>query len=87
MSKSRLGPEAKIISLFAALPDESKRIVLDVIKSQSATPRKPAANKPARQSAAAKEPATGKEATGGECGNQVGESSCGLPRENPAWAG
>lgn len=37
MSKQRLGPEAKIIALFTALPDDSKRIVLDVIRSQTAT--------------------------------------------------
>jgi hypothetical protein len=43
MSKSRIGPEAKIITLFAALPEDSRRIVLDVLKSQSApTPRKAA---------------------------------------------
>ena len=40
MSKSRVGPEAKIITLFAALPDDSKWIVLDVIRSQSTTQRK-----------------------------------------------
>lgn len=34
----RIGPEAKIIALFNALPEDSQRIVLDVIKSQS--PRK-----------------------------------------------
>jgi hypothetical protein len=28
------GPEAKIISLFTALPEDSKRIVLEIIKSQ-----------------------------------------------------
>ncbi len=37
MSKQRLGPEAKIITLFTALSDDSKRIVLDVIRSQAAT--------------------------------------------------
>lgn len=45
MSKSRLGPEAKIISLFTVLPDDSKRIVLDIIKSQSAAPRKASSKK------------------------------------------
>lgn len=34
MSK-RVGPEAKIIALFTALPDDSKRIVLEIIKSQT----------------------------------------------------
>lgn len=38
----RIGPEAKVIQLFTALPEDSKRIVLDVIKSQTATPRKSA---------------------------------------------
>ena len=35
----RIGPEAKIIALFTALPDDSKRIVMDVIKSQVARPK------------------------------------------------
>lgn len=55
MSKSRLGPEAKIITLFAALPEDSRRIVLDVIKSQSAAPRKAASKKPAASPLAPKE--------------------------------
>ena len=37
----RIGPEAKIIALFTALPEDSKRIVFDVIKSQTATTRSP----------------------------------------------
>ena len=37
MANKRLGPEAKIITLFTALPDDSKRIVMDVLKSQTAT--------------------------------------------------
>jgi hypothetical protein len=53
MSKSRLGPEAKIITLFTALPDDSKRIVFDVIRSQTATPRKVAAKKSKTASAPA----------------------------------
>ncbi len=44
----RIGPEAKIIALFTALPEDSKRIVFDVIKSQTATPRKAAAKKTAK---------------------------------------
>jgi hypothetical protein len=56
MSKQRLGPEAKIINLFAALPEDSRRIVLDVIKSQSTTPRKAASKKPAGATQGAKEP-------------------------------
>lgn len=47
MGNKRIGPEAKIISLFTALPDESKRIVLDVIRAQSAAPRKVATKKAA----------------------------------------
>jgi hypothetical protein len=56
MSKSRLGPEARIITLFAALSEDSKRIVLDVIKSQSTTPRKAAAKKSSASPLAQKEP-------------------------------
>ena len=41
----RIGPEAKIIQLFTALPEDSKRIVFDVIKSQTAAPRKASAKK------------------------------------------
>lgn len=67
MSKSKLGPEAKIITLFTALSDDSKRIVLDVIKSQSATPRKAAAKKPATAAPALKEPQADKEARCGVC--------------------
>jgi len=40
MASKRVGPEAKIIALFTALPEDSKRIVLDVIKSLNAAPRK-----------------------------------------------
>jgi|ERR1043165_7827750 hypothetical protein len=69
MSKSRIGPEAKVIALFAALPDDSKRIVLDVIKSQSAIPRKATkkAEKPSASPAAHKETVPGKEAKCGVC--------------------
>ena len=42
----RIGPEAKIIALFTALPADSKRIVFDVMKSQVATPRKASTRKP-----------------------------------------
>jgi len=31
----RIGPEARIIALFLVLPEDSRRIVLDVIKSQT----------------------------------------------------
>lgn len=41
MSNKRLGPEAKIISLFTALPEDSKRIVLEIIRSQTASTRAP----------------------------------------------
>lgn len=37
----RIGAEARIIALFTALPDESKRIVFDVIKSQQVSVRRP----------------------------------------------
>ena len=69
MSKSKIGPEAKIITLFAALPEDSRRIVLDVLKSQSApTPRK-AAKKPAASQAEPKADASEKEPKCGICGN------------------
>lgn len=46
MSK-RIGPEARIITLFDSLTDDGKRIVLDLIKSKQAKPvvRKPRADK------------------------------------------
>jgi hypothetical protein len=42
----KIGPEARIISLFTTLSDDSKRIVLDVIKSQS--PARPKASSTAQ---------------------------------------
>lgn len=74
MSKSKIGPEAKIITLFAALSDDSKRIVLDVLKSQSATPRKATkkAGKPSANPTTQKEPTPDKEAKCGICGNLKG---------------
>jgi hypothetical protein len=45
MSREKTGPEAKIIALFTALPDTSKAIVMDILKSQTATPRKPTTRK------------------------------------------
>lgn len=68
MSKSRIGPEAKIVNLFSALSDDGKRIVLDVIKSQSAPPRK-VSTKKALANAPAPLPAD-KEAKCGICGNE-----------------
>ena len=69
MSKSKIGPEAKIITLFAALPDDSKRIVLDVIRSQSAVPRRATkkAEKASASPPAQKEPTPDKEAKCGVC--------------------
>jgi hypothetical protein len=71
MSKSRVGPEAKIINLFAALSEDSRRIVLDVIKSQAAAPRKvkAATNKPSTATQGAKEPTAGRDLKCGTCGN------------------
>lgn len=57
----RLGPEAKIISLFTSLPDDSKRIVLDIIKSQSVAPRKASAKKLVTSAPAPKPPPVDKE--------------------------
>lgn len=45
----KIGPEAKIISLFTALPEDSKRIVADVIKSQTAVPRKVSTKKSSKK--------------------------------------
>jgi hypothetical protein len=71
MSKSKVGPEAKIITLFAALSDDSKRIVLDVIKNQSPIPRKATkkAEKPSASPQAQKELPVIKEPLCGVCGN------------------
>ena len=41
----KIGPEARIIALFSALPEESRRIVADIIKAQTAAPRKHVAKK------------------------------------------
>ena len=35
----RIGSEAKIIALFSALPEDSKRIVMDLLRAQTATSR------------------------------------------------
>lgn len=85
----RIGPEAKIISLFTALPDESKRIVLDVIKSQQ-IPRKsapkssaPSAGKKSSRSAEQKESTASTEAARESAGNAKGRDRyvpvCALP--------
>lgn len=42
----RIGPEARIISLFTALPDDSKRIVMDIIKSQQVKKTAPKSSAP-----------------------------------------
>ena len=63
MSKSRIGPEAKIITLFNSLSDDSKRIVLDVIKAQASAPRKASTKKQAGAPAQLPD----KEAKGGLC--------------------
>jgi hypothetical protein len=34
----RIGPEAKIVAMFLALPPESRRIVLEIIRSQQPRP-------------------------------------------------
>jgi hypothetical protein len=47
----RIGPEAKIIALFTALPEDSKRIVFDVIKSQTAPARKTTVKKSTKKPA------------------------------------
>ena len=73
MSKSRIGPEAKIITLFNSLSDDSKRIVLDVIKAQASAPRKASTKKQA--SAPAQLP--DQEAIGGLCSYRLtGGNTC-----------
>lgn len=47
----RIGPEARIIQLFTALPDASKVIVFDVIKSQQPAKAKGARRGPSRKAA------------------------------------
>jgi hypothetical protein len=78
----RIGNEAKTINLFLSLSDEGKRIVLDVIKSQSTVPRKQPAKKTAKASDESKTTAAA-ENTGGTCAKSTGEWTCDLPRENP----
>lgn len=72
MSKSRVGPEAKIISLFTALPDDSKRIVLDIIKAQSAVPRKASTKKAIASAPAQKDLSVIEGAKCAICGNVLG---------------
>lgn len=82
MSKSRLGPEAKIISLFTALPDDSKRIVLDIIKAQSAAPRKASTKKATASPPAQKDPPT--EKNKGLCSFVYpDQSACNCAEDNP----
>jgi hypothetical protein len=73
MSKTKIGPEAKIITLFAALPDDSKRIVLDVIKTQSISPARPQrkAEKPSASPPAQKEAVAAKKVSDALCVAQV----------------
>lgn len=87
----RVGPEAKIITLFTALPDDSKRIVLEIIKSQtvrapksttvpSAGKRSPR-GKSGDESKASTEGATGSVTTAltGKCA----VPNCGLGEDDP----
>lgn len=89
MANRRQGPEAKIIALFTALPEDSKRIVLDVIKGQQAPRPKsttvPAAgkrsprNKSVDSSAANTEAGTGNASRAGVCA----VPGCGKPWIDP----
>ena len=45
MSRKKLSPEVEIMNLFATLNEDGKRIVVDWVKSQMATPRKAATKK------------------------------------------
>jgi hypothetical protein len=85
MSKPRIGNEAKTINLFLSLSDEGKRIVLDVLKSQSATPRKISTKK---QAAATQGAATADKKSDARCAARVtgtggAEIPCGYPEDNP----
>lgn len=73
MSK-RLGPEAMIISLFTALPEDSKRIVLEIIRSQTTRPKSTAVP------SAPKKSKDKKVSTEGETGNATGADVCAVPK-------
>ena len=74
MSKSRIGPEAKIITLFNSLSDESKRIVLDVIKAQASAPRKASTKKQASAPAQKETTPFDTDAKCGICGHTADHS-------------
>lgn len=88
----RIGVEAKIIALFTALPEDSKRIVMDLLKSQTATPRKVASPKSSAPSVGKKssrrsETAASTVSFGDDTGNAGGASEAraasGLLPDNP----
>ena len=74
MSKSRIGPEAKIITLFNSLSDDSKRIVLDVIKAQASAPRKASTKKQASAPAQKQTTPFDTDAKCGICGHTADHS-------------
>ena len=74
MSKSRIGPEAKIITLFNSLSDDSKRIVLDVIKAQASAPRKASTKKQASAPAQKETTPFDTDAKCGICGHTADHS-------------
>ena len=74
MPKQTIGPEARIIQLFNELPDESRRIVLDIIRAQTIAPKP---RKKAEPKAVAAKPMEIKDA--GVCLMP----DCNLPKDSP----
>jgi hypothetical protein len=79
----KIGPEAQIVGLFTALSDDSKRIVLEILKTQNATPRKASTKKPERSAPAQKDLPVGKTPSDALCVAQVPtlDVPCGEPKD------
>lgn len=75
----RIGPEAKIITLFTALPDDSKRIVLEIIKSQTTRPKSTSVVSAGRRSPRNKSVDESKANTEGATGNATAADVCAVP--------
>lgn len=68
MSKPKVGPEAKIIQLFDLLPDESKRIVRDILNAKPAKPAAQQAKEPSTRKKGLPTPAKEADKKGPKCG-------------------
>lgn len=79
----RIGAEAKIIALFTALPDDSKRIVMDVIKSQTATPRKKSSDPKSTPAPSAGKRSSRKLDPAASTANSEGNGASALTASNP----